>query len=300
MRANRGGELRTGKASAPLAPRKRPGYEGLYSFALRTADGQRCAIPRFAKTDDKEFLATLAKGLAAIEAFGAERPRLTLSQLAEAIGVTRATARRILHTLETLGYVERDERAFFPSARALNLGFAYLASQNWIARAQGALEALSETLGESSSAAVLQGDEVVVVASAASRRILSSHLAIGSRLSAFHSSMGRIQLARVDQADVRRRLLAHRFKPYTPSTIVDRDAILERIREDGARGFSLVDEELEPGLRSLAVPIIDRSEGAVAALNVNTQSNRVTRNDMRDLFLPKLREAARRIALAEG
>ena len=238
--------------------------------------------------------------MAAIEAFGAERPRLTLTQLSQAIGVTRATARRILHTLETLGYVGRDERAYFPSARALNLGFAYLASQSWIARAQGVLDALSDALGESTAAAVLQGDEIVIIASASSRRIMSSNLSIGARLSAFHSSMGRIQLARIDEAEVRRRLGAHRFQPYTPSTIVDREAILERIREDGARGFSLVDEELEQGLRTLAVAVIDRSEGALAAVSVNSQSNRVTRNDMRDLFLPKLREAARRIGLAEN
>jgi IclR family transcriptional regulator, pca regulon regulatory protein len=237
--------------------------------------------------------------LAAIEAFGAERPRLTLSQLAETIGVSRATARRILHTLETLGYVARDDRAFFPSARALDLGFAYLASQHWIARAQNALAALSEALGESSVAAVLQGDEVVVVASATSRRILSSHLAIGARFSAFHSSMGRVQLAHIEAVELRRRLVAHRFKPYTPSTIVDREAILERIHEDGARGFSLVDEELEQGLRSLAAPVVDRSGSVIAAVAVNSQSNRVTRNDMRDQFLPRLREAARRIALAE-
>ena len=97
---------------------------------------------------------------------------------------------------------------------------------------------------------------------------------------------------------MRRRLAALRFPPYTQSTIIDRDAILERIREDGGRGFSLVDEELEQGLRSLAAPILDRRERTIAAVNVDAQSNRVTRNDMRDRFLPKLREAARRIALA--
>jgi IclR family pca regulon transcriptional regulator len=180
----------------------------------------------------------------------------------------------------------------------LNLGFAYLSSRDWASRAQGALDALSEELGESSAAAVLQGGEVVIVASAASRRILTSRLSIGARLTAFHSSLGRVLLAGRDDAALRRAVAEHRFKPYTPSTIMDRDAVLERIREDGARGFSLVDEELEQGLRSIAAPILDRKGRAFAALAVNVQSNRVTRNDMRDLFLPKIRAAARRIALA--
>ncbi len=256
------------------------------------------AVKSFAKSDDKEFLATLAKGLAAIETFDSQHPQLTLSQLAEAIGVSRATARRILNTLETLGYVARDGREFSLAPRVLKLGFAYLSSQDWVQRAQGALDALSETLGESSVASVLQGDQSVIVASAASRRILTSHLAVGARFSAFHSSMGRIQLASLGDAELRRELGDHRFQPYTPSTILDREAIFERIREDGARGFSLVDEELEQGLRSLAVPIVDRSGQTFAALAVNAQSNRVTRNDMRDFFLPKARETARRIALS--
>jgi IclR family transcriptional regulator, pca regulon regulatory protein len=194
--------------------------------------------------------------------------------------------------------VAQDGRDFSPGPRVLKLGFAYLSSQDWVARAQAALDGLSEEVGESFAASVLQGDQVVIVASAASRRILASHLAIGARLSAFHSSMGRVQLAALDDEALRRALGAHRLQPYTPSTILDRQAILERIRDDGARGFSLVDEELEQGLRSLAVPIADRDGRPFAALAVNAQSNRVTRNDMRDLMLPKLREAARRIALA--
>ena len=243
-------------------------------------------------------MATLAKGLAAIEAFDAAHPKLTLSQLAEILGISRAAARRILRTLEALGYVERQDRLFTPGARVLKLGFAYLSSQSWTARTQSALDALCEDLGESCAAAVLQGDEVVIVASAASRRILAGHLAIGARLSAFHSSMGRIQLAELDEASLAARAAALRFAPFTPSTIVDRDAIVMRIREDGERGYSLVDEELEQGLRSLAVAVVGRRGRSIAALAINVQSNRVTRNDLRDLFLPKLREAARRISLS--
>ena len=168
----------------------------------------------------------------------------------------------------------------------LNLGFAFLASQDWIARAQGALDALSEELGESCAVSVLQGDQVVIVASAASRRIMTGHLAVGARLPAFHSAMGRIQLAGLDVQELRRRLAALRFPPYTQSTIIDRDAILERIREDGARGFSLVDEEFEQGLRSIAAPVVDRRERAIAALNVNAQSNRVTRTICATAFCP--------------
>lgn len=248
--------------------------------------------------DDKEFMATLAKGLAVLGAFGKERPAMTLSEAATATNVSRATARRILRTLAELGYVTQDGRQFALSPNVLELGFSYLATQSWIERAQPLLKELSEKLHETCSASILQGSEIVYVARVPTRRIMSAVLSVGSRLPAFHTSMGRIQLGFLDEAEIWRRLRAQRIEAYTPSTITDLQALFDRIKEDHAQGFSIVDEELERGLRSIAVPVLDRSGQAVGAINVSTHSVRTTRNEMRDVFLPALKALARDVALA--
>lgn len=253
------------------------------------------------ESDDKEFMATLAKGLAVLGLFGKERPAMTLSEAALAANLSRATARRILRTLTELGYVTQDGRQFALSPNILKLGFAYLSTQSWIEQAQPLLRELSERLGETASAAILQDTEIVYVARVPARRIMSSVLAVGSRLPAFHTSLGRIQLGFLDEAEIWRRLKSLGvIDPYTPSTITEPQALFDRVREDRAQGFSIVDEELERGLRSLAVPIVDRSGQAVGAVNVSTHAARVTRNEMRDVFLPALKALAERVGMAAG
>ncbi len=246
--------------------------------------------------DDKEFMATLAKGLAVLGCFGRQRPAMTLSEAALAANVSRATARRILRTLAELGYVEQHGRQFSLSPNILQLGFAYLATQSWIDRAVPLMKELSERVHESCSAAILQGIEIVYVARVPTRRIMSVAASVGSRLPAFHTAMGRVQLGFLDEAEVWRRLKSVRIEPLTPSTITDLQALFERIRDDHAQGFSIVDEELERGLRAIAVPIVDRHNQVVAALNLSTHSTRTTRNEMRDRFLPELRAVAAQIA----
>jgi IclR family pca regulon transcriptional regulator len=246
---------------------------------------------------DKEFMATLAKGLAVIQAFGAERPSLTLSQAAAAVGLSRATARRVLRTLAELGYVEQDGRNFALAPRVLELGFSYLSGQNWIDRAQPLMKALSEELQESCSASVLQGGEIIYVARVQTRRIMASSIAVGARLTAFHTSMGRIQLGYLADDELWHRLRAARIEPMTPSTITDLRALFERIKEDHARGFSIVDEELEKGLRSISVALTSRRGRPIGAVNVSAHSNSTTRNEMRERFLPRLREIAQQVAV---
>ena len=246
--------------------------------------------------DDKEFMATLAKGLAVLGLFGRQRPAMTLSEAALAANVSRATARRILRTLAELGYVEQRGRQFSLSPNILQLGFAYLATQNWIERAVPLMKELSERLHESCSAAILQGTEIVYVARVPTRRIMSVAVSVGSRLPAFHSSMGRVQLGFLDPSEIWRRLKSVRIEPMTPSTITDLQALFDRIRDDHEQGFSIVDEELERGLRSIAVPVVDRQNQVVAGLNLSTHSTRTTRNEMRDKFLPELRAVAAQIS----
>jgi IclR family pca regulon transcriptional regulator len=249
-----------------------------------------------AMPQDKEFMATLAKGLAVLGSFDKQRPVMTFSQAAQANGLSRATARRILRTLAELGYVVQNGREFSLSSGILKLGFAYLATQNWIEQAAPLMRQLSEQFHESCSAAILEGTEIVYVARFPARRIMSVTLAVGTRLPAFHTSLGRIQLGFLDHAEFWRRLMALRIEAYTPSTITDLQALYERVREDHAQGFSIVDEELERGLRSIAVPVVDRSGQAIAALNVSTHSTRTTRNELRERFLPNLRAVARQIS----
>jgi IclR family transcriptional regulator, pca regulon regulatory protein len=246
--------------------------------------------------DDKEFMATLAKGLAVLGLFGKQRPTMTLSEAALAANISRATARRILRTLAELGYVEQRGRQFSLSPNILQLGFAYLATQNWIERATPLMKELSERVRESCSAAILQGTEIVYVARVPTRRIMSVAVSVGSRLPAFHSSMGRVQLGFLDSAEIWRRLKSIRIEPLTPSTITDLQALFDRIRDDHAQGFSIVDEELERGLRSIAVAVVDHQNQAVGALNLSTHATRTTRNEMRDKFLPELRAVAAQIA----
>ena len=241
-------------------------------------------------------MATLAKGLAVLGSFDKQRPVMTLSQAAQANGLSRATARRVLRTLTELGYVAQNGRDFSLSSGILKLGFAYLATQNWIEQATPLLRQLSEQFHESCSAAILEGNEIVYVARIPAQRIISVTLAVGTRLPAFHTSLGRIQLGFLDDAEFWRRLKSLCIETYTPSTITDLQALFDRVREDRAQGFSIVDEELERGLRSIAVPIIDRNGQTVAGLNLSTHSTRTTRNEMRDRFLPRLQAAAAQIS----
>lgn len=246
---------------------------------------------------DKEFMTTLAKGLAVLDAFGPHRPAMTLSQAAAVTRISRATARRVLHTLSELGYVMQEGRHFSLTPNILNLGFAYLSTQNWIDHAVPLMKDLSERIHESSSASILQDAEVVYVARVPTQRIMSVALSVGTRLPAFHTSMGRVQLGFLNEAEIWRRLRAARMERYTQNTITEPQALFERIRDDRVQGFSIVDEELETGLRSIAVPIVDRRGQAVAALNLSAHATRTSREEMCASFLPALRDAASKISM---
>jgi IclR family transcriptional regulator, pca regulon regulatory protein len=242
-------------------------------------------------------MATLAKGLAVLGAFGEQHPSLTLSEAAVAAGLSRAAARRVLLTLAELGYVTRAGRRFSLAPRILELGFAFLSTQSWIDRAEPLMKELSHSLRESCSAAILQGTEIIYVARMpAPHRIMSTTIAVGSRLPAFHTSLGRIQLGFFGAAELRRRLADLALTPYTASTITDPDALVARIAADHQQGYSIVDEELERGLRSIAVPIVSRSGHNVGAINLSALSNRTTQKEMRDRFLPELRGVAEAIS----
>jgi IclR family transcriptional regulator, pca regulon regulatory protein len=251
-------------------------------------------------SNDKEFMSTLAKGLAVLGAFGRERPAMTLSEAAQTAKLSRAAARRVLRTLTVLGFVEQSGRVFSLAPRTAELGFAYLSTQNWIDRAAPLMRALSERLGESCSAAILQGNEIVYVARVTARRIMSTALSVGSRLPAFHTALGRAQLGFLDQAEIWRRLMSLKLEAYTPYTIIDVQALFDRVSADHEQGFAIVDEELERGLRAIAVPVVGRGGQVITAVNLSTHSTRMTRSELRERFLPELKELATQIAAASA
>jgi IclR family transcriptional regulator, pca regulon regulatory protein len=273
----------------------RPERVSTAKSALTTGADDSTALPE----RDREFVETLARGLAVLTAFGEQRPKMTLSEAAATTGLSRAAARRILRTLVALGYAAQDGRDFVLAPRVLEIGFAFLSSQSWIDRAEPLMRALSEALHESCSAAVLQGTEVIHVAGApAPRRLMASAAAPGTRLPAFHSASGRIQLAFLDEDEIWRRLKSVKLTPFTSATILDPAALVERIKADGEQGFSIVDEELERGLRAIAVPVVGRNLRCVGAINLSAHASRTTRNELRERFLPELQRLADQLSLA--
>src|SRR5918998_1577227 len=185
---------------------------------------------------DRDFVASLEKGLLVIEAFDASRPRLTLTEVAKLTGITRAAARRYLLTLTRLNYADFDGRYFTLNPRILRLGYAYLSSASLSARVQPFLEQISEATGESSSAAILDGDDIVYIARSATRRIMSIGLGVGSRLPAYCTSLGRAILAYQPENAIDGYLQRVRLEARTPRTVTDKDqfrTVLEVIRCQG-------------------------------------------------------------------
>ena len=254
-------------------------------------------FPAIQNGDGKEFMASLAKGLAVLSAFNERRPTMSLTEAAGVAGISRAAARRVLLTLTELGYVEQNGREFTLAPRILELGFGYLSIQPWIERAQPLLKELSLEFQESFSAATLQGSEIVFVARvAAPGLVMSSAVAIGMRLPAFHSALGRIQLGFLHDDEIWARLKAQKLEAFTPSTITDLRALFERVKEDRVQGFSIVDEELERGLRAIAVPLVTRSGRLLGAIGATAHASRTTRNEMRSGILARLKDCSGKIS----
>jgi IclR family transcriptional regulator, pca regulon regulatory protein len=248
---------------------------------------------------DPNFMASLARGLAVIRAFTQQRRHLTIAQLSQRTAIPRAAVRRCLYTLSMLGYVgSEDGRTYALRPRILALGHAYLSSTPLVYAVQPLLDQITSLLHESSSLAVLEGDEILYIArSSTTTRLMSIDLGIGSRLPAYCTSMGRVLLAGLSAAEIDLYLSRVRLVKLTTRTVSTADelkAALNAIRRDG---YAVVDQELEIGLRSIAVPVSDREGRSVAAINIGTQSSRVSVAEMESKFLPPLRAAAHELGL---
>lgn len=246
--------------------------------------------------EDKEYVAGLEKGLAIIEAFGLRHGALTLSEAAEITGHTRASARRSLLTLQRLGYVVSDGKYFRLGARTLRLGHAYVASTPLCRVVQPVLEATTERTHESSSVAVLDGMDTVFVARATARRSLSDGLGMGSRLPAYCSATGRVLLAEQSDEAVERALRQIPRRKLTPRTRTDIPELLNLLRQARADGYAVCDEELELGVRSIAVPLRDNEGRAIAAMSLVAANSRMSLQAMVETLLPHLESARRTLA----
>ncbi|MER7109802.1 IclR family transcriptional regulator domain-containing protein [Streptomyces sp. NPDC000229] len=243
----------------------------------------------------RDFIESLARGLTVLTAFGEGRDALTLTAVAEATGLARATARRALITLEHLGYLSAHDRTFRLTPRVLDLGYPPLSRVTLSAIAAPHLAALATRVLDSASLAVLAGDDIQYTARVATSRIMSVNITVGTRFPAYATSMGRVMLAALPPAERAGRLAHADLRPLTPHTVTEPTRLAEILDSVARTGYALVDEELEEGLRSLAVPVRDRAGTVVAAVNVAMHSVRRTVAQCLDELLPELRSTADRI-----
>jgi len=239
-----------------------------------------------------DFVESLDRGLRLLQAFGARSAPMTLSEIANLAGLPRATARRILFTLQHGGYVSSDGKLFAPTPHVLTLAGAYLHSNQIVAVLQPVLDEIAAAAQEISSLAVLDGDDVVFIARGSPTRMFSGGVDIGYRLPAFCTAVGRVLLGRLGDAELKTKLGAVKREALTPQTVTDPKRLLAAIIADRARGYSLVDREAEPRFRSIAVPVKRYDGSIVAAINIGAHVDRISNDEMARRFLPLLREHA--------
>jgi IclR family transcriptional regulator, pca regulon regulatory protein len=244
---------------------------------------------------DGDFVQSLDRGLAVIRAFGPDRERLSLSEVARATGLTRAAARRFLLTLVRLGYVRSDGREFSLRPRVLELGYAYLSGLELPEVAAPHLEELVARLRESSSISVLDGQHIVYVIRVPTKRIMTLAISVGTRFPAYATSMGRVLLAEMPEDEFEHYLAEVRLDRLTDNTVTDAGQLRDIVHDVASQGYAIVDQELEEGLRSVAAPIHGARDVGTAAVNVSAHASRVSMAAMRQHILPELLRTVREI-----
>lgn len=239
-------------------------------------------------TADKSFVTALQKGLQVLTCFGRGASKLTLSEVARLTGSSPASARRSLHTLLAMGYLESDGKRFWVGPRALLVAHAYLSSRPTPQLAQPLLDALSERTRQSASLGQLLDDDAIIIGRSTARRSLSTGLGIGSRLPAYCSAIGRVLLAGLPPTEAARRVREMRKVPLTPRTVHATDEVLALVRQCREQGWAGNDEELELGVRSMAVPVRDPDGRTVAGLSISVRAERMSFSEFRAAMLPAL------------
>jgi len=250
------------------------------------------------ETIDKDFLTTFARGLEVIKSFDTQTPFMSLTEVAKKNNLSRASARRFLLTLQKLGYVHSDGKRFKLTAKILELGYSYLASLNFSEIITPFLERIAHQLGESCSATVLDGQDVVYIARVPIRGLIPVNLQIGARLPAYLTSMGRVLLASLPEAQLETFLVNAPFEKLTPYTLSSAEQLRAEIKRVRTQGYAIVDQELELGLRTVSVPVYDRHRHVSFALNVATHASKVSKKRAEEEFVTLLQQVSREISAA--
>ncbi len=243
-----------------------------------------------------DFIQSLERGLTVINSFSRERASQTLSEVAQLTGLTRATARRILLTLASMGYVDHNGRSFSLTPKVLDLGYSFLSSFHVLEFAQVPMERLVEEVNESSSMSVLDGSDIIYVARVPTTRIMAISLSLGSRLPAYPTSMGRVLLSGLPDQELDDYVNRTELEKLTKYTITDREEFRAVLMKTRAQGYALVDQELEVGVRSLAAPIRNARGDVMAAMNISCHATRATVSRMREELLPRLLDTAAEVS----
>jgi len=292
MRTSESTPGRTANDSA--VPPSLPELAGLPAARGRQESGPASDADAGLAARSSDFVQSLDRGLAVIRAFGPDRERLSLSEVARATGLTRAAARRFLLTLVKLGYVRNDGREFSLRPRVLELGYAYLSGLALPEVAAPHMEELVARLHESSSISVLDGHQIVYVVRVPTKRIMTVAISVGTRFPAYATSMGRVLLAQLSDDELERYLAEATFERLTSRTVTNPARLRTIVRDAARQGYAIVDQELEEGLRAVAAPIRGADVGS-AAINVSAHASRVSMGAMRGQILPALLETARQI-----
>lgn len=241
-------------------------------------------------SEDPDFISAFARGLVIFQVLSVSKKSLTISDISKITGFPRASVRRGLYTLLKMGFVHQDERYYELTSKVLTLAHSYITSQTLPNAAQPILEGITRKLDEASSMAVLVQNEIIYIARSSenTQRIMSNTLTIGSHLPAYCTSMGRVLLAAESPEKQRSILKESKLKPYTAHTIYETEALLLELAQVKAQGYAIIDQELELGLCSIAVPVLDKSGKTIAAINVSTHAMRNDIDKIKEKFLPEL------------
>lgn len=279
--AQGGGGRGQGRPPSPLRPPRNSSSPGAAGDEVDAVAG------------DRDFVTALARGLAVIQAFANQGRTMSISQISYKTGLTRAAVRRYLHTLAELGYATRHEgRRFALTAKTVSLGNAYLSGTPLAGRAQPILDRLAEAVGEGCSMAVLDGTDIVYIARAISSRIMSPSLNVGSRLPAYATSIGLVLLAYLSGEELEAYLAKVNFLPFTDRTIVSAPSLQARLEQIRADGYAIADQQIEVGVRTVAVPVRDAKGVVVSGINIIASSSRVSVEQLKANLLPLLSAAA--------
>ena len=246
--------------------------------------------------EDPDFLDAVEKAMRVIQAFSATDPALRITRVAELTGLTRATARRLLLTFERLGFVESNDGLFRLTPRVLRIGYSYLSSLPFAEHIQGELRSLAEEFNESCSAATLDGEEIVYVARVPAKRSMTITLAVGSRLPAYPTSMGRVLLAGLSDEALEEYFSRATIQQLTAQTVTNRERLRAIIAETQSNGFAIVDGEREEGVRSAAAPIRASTGQVLAAINISVNAARVPLEYLQESIVPRLKATAAEIS----